>query len=173
MWQDLLGGGRCTMGNSCTSPPDEQGVYELIMNNFKRHYSTNRAPFGLFYQSGWFAAEHHKAGFLRFIDEVLQMGDVFFVTNWQALQWMQQPTKLTNIHYFQPWQCSSIKPHYNKQLSSPESNKAKVHECLLPNICHVKFRKKDSVGSRYFKTCQTCPTDYPWIDNVQQLIDQQ
>jgi len=161
MWQDLIGGGRCTMGNSCTSPPDEQGVYELIMTNFKRHYDTNRAPFGLFYQSGWFATPHHKAGFLRFVDEILQMGDVYFVTNWQALQWMQHPTRLATIEYFKPWQCAEVSP-------------TRTGECLLPNICHVKFRNKDNeVGSRYFKTCQACPVDYPWIDDIEQLIDQQ
>lgn len=163
MWQDLVGGGRCTMGNSCTSPPDEQGVYELIMSNFKRHYDTNRAPFGLFYQSGWFATAHHKAGFLRFIDEVLQFGDVWFVTNQMAIHYMEKPTKLNNLEYFKPWQCNSH--HRRSEIS------ARTRECLLPNICHVKFRKKNTVGSRYFKTCQTCPTDYPWIDNIAQLLE--
>ncbi|KAH9528626.1 chitin binding [Dermatophagoides farinae] len=66
MWHDLMGGGRCTMGNSCTSPTDEKGVFDLIMTNFKRHYETNRAPFGLFYQSNWFTTAHHKAGFFTF-----------------------------------------------------------------------------------------------------------
>lgn len=154
MWQNLPGGGRCTMGNSCNSPPDEQAVYELIMSNFKRHYESNRAPFPMAYHSAWFTTPHHKAGFLRFIDEVLQLGDVYFVTNQQALQWMRQPTKLAHIDRFEPWQCPQL------VSSAPK----KVLECLRPNICLVKFRKKTNVGSRYFKTCQVCPTDYPWID---------
>ena len=167
MWQQL-NGGRCTMGNSCTSPADEHGVYELIMSNFKRHYHSNRAPFGLFYHSGWFATPHHKAGFLRFIDEVLQLGNVYFVTNWQALQWIQQPTRLDDIEYFKPWQCDSSNGNNNFRQNDYSQ---KTSECLLPNICHVKFRKKNNVGSRYFKTCQTCPIDYPWIDNIDQLLN--
>lgn len=114
------------------------------------------------YHSAWFTAAHQKAGFLRFIDEVLALGDVFFVTNQQALQWMRQPTKLANIDRFQPWQC-------------PQQHQAakKVLECLRPNICLVKFRKKNNsvLGSRYFKTCQVCPTDYPWIDTLDRLLE--
>lgn len=155
MWHDL-GGGRCTMGNSCTSPTDEAGVYELIMANFKRHYNTNRAPFGMYYQSGWFTTPHHKAGFMRFMDDVLKMGDVYFVTNWQMLNWIQNPTTLQMVKNFDKWKC--------------ETNTISIDECNTPNICHVKFRKKNSIGSRYFKTCQKCPVDYPWIDNVQQLL---
>lgn len=156
MWQDLLGGGRCTMGNSCTSPSDESGVYRLIMSNFKRHYETNRAPFGLYYQSGWFTTAHHKAGFLRFVDEVLQLGDVYFVTNWQLLNWMQNPASLPQMAHFEPWKCRKARKV--------------ADECRTPNICHVKFHKRNSVGSRYFKTCQKCPLDYPWISNVDQLL---
>ncbi|KAI7686543.1 hypothetical protein SSS_01556 [Sarcoptes scabiei] len=156
MWHDLIGGGRCTMGNSCTPPSDEQGVFELIMNNFKRHYDTNRAPFGLFYQSNWFTTPHHKAGFLRFIDEVLKLGDVYFVTNWQLLRWIQKPVKLDRIDQFEAWQC-------------PKEHR-KQSECLVPNICHVKFQNGDKVSSRFFKTCQRCPNDYPWIDNVEELL---
>ena len=166
MWHDLMGGGgRCTMVNSCTSPSDEKGVFDLIMTNFRRHYDTNRAPFGLFYQSNWFTTGHHKAGFLRFIDEVLKMGDVYFVTNWQLLQWIQNPIKLDRLDQFEPWQCQSTKQNNNNIKHN------QVSECLIPNICHVRFQNGEKIGSRFFKTCQKCPDDYPWIDNVDQLME--
>ena len=41
MWQDL-NGGRCSMGDACTTPPDAEGVYKLLIKNFERHYTTNR-----------------------------------------------------------------------------------------------------------------------------------
>lgn len=157
IWQERGdNGGRCTMGSNCAPPTTEQDVFELIMSNFLRSYDTNRAPFGLGGNSAWFAKPHHKAGFLRFVDTVLQLSDVYFVTNWQLLQWMAAPTSLDAIDRFKPWQCSQ--------------RRLDVDECLLPNVCHVKFRKKDSVSSRYFKTCQKCPTDYPWIDNVERWL---
>lgn len=41
MWQDL-NGGRCSMGDACSNPPDSDGVVKMIMKNFERHYLTNR-----------------------------------------------------------------------------------------------------------------------------------
>lgn len=41
MWQDL-NGGRCSMGDACSNPPDSDGVVKMIMKNFERHYATNR-----------------------------------------------------------------------------------------------------------------------------------
>lgn len=41
MWQDL-NGGRCSMGDACSNPPDADGVQKMIMKNFDRHYTTNR-----------------------------------------------------------------------------------------------------------------------------------
>lgn len=41
MWQDL-NGGRCSMGDGCSNPPDAEGVYKMLIKNFERHYTTNR-----------------------------------------------------------------------------------------------------------------------------------
>ena len=41
MWQDL-NGGRCSMGDACSNPPDAEGVQKMLMKNFDRHYTTNR-----------------------------------------------------------------------------------------------------------------------------------
>lgn len=70
MWVDLRGG-RCSMGDACSNPPDDEGVHKVLMKNFNRHYKGNRAPFNLFYHSAWFNTEHHKKGFLRFLDDIL------------------------------------------------------------------------------------------------------
>lgn len=59
------------MGDACSNPPDDDGVHKVLMKNFNRHYKGNRAPFNLFYHSAWFNTEHHKKGFLRFLDEIL------------------------------------------------------------------------------------------------------
>ena len=44
MWQDL-NGGRCSMGDGCSNPPDAEGVYKMLIKNFERHYTTNRSSF--------------------------------------------------------------------------------------------------------------------------------
>ncbi|RWS12168.1 hypothetical protein B4U79_03702 [Dinothrombium tinctorium] len=148
MWEDLRGG-RCSMGDACSNPSDEKGVYEMLMKNFNRHYKSNRAPFGLFYHSAWFTTPHHKRGFTRFIDEILGLGDVYFTTNWQMLQWMRNPTQLSDIESFEPWRCN------RKDSTRPTP-------CHHPNVCNVRYQS----GSRFMKTCQACPNTYPWVGNT-------
>lgn len=127
MWQDL-NGGRCSMGDACSNPPDSDGVVKMLMKNFDRHYGTNRlnkkkyikgkncfelillffpsrAPFGLFYHAAWFTQPHHKEGFIKFLDIINGMNDVWLLTNWQALQWVRDPTPISRINSFQPFQC--------------------------------------------------------------------
>ena len=49
----VLQDARCSMADACSNPGDAEGVYLMIMQNFQRHYNTNRAPFGLYYHPAW------------------------------------------------------------------------------------------------------------------------
>ncbi|CAD7079973.1 unnamed protein product [Hermetia illucens] len=142
MWQDL-NGGRCSMGDACANPPDAENVTKMLMKNFDRHYSTNRAPFGLFYHAAWFTQPHHKEGFIKFLDTINAMDDVWIVTNWQMLQWVRDPTPLSRIKQFQPFQCDY-------------SDRPK--RCNNPKVCNLWHKS----GVRYMRTCQPCPDIYPW-----------
>ncbi|XP_037032252.1 uncharacterized protein LOC119071494 isoform X5 [Bradysia coprophila] len=142
MWQDL-NGGRCSMGDACANPPESDGVMKMLMKNFDRHYSTNRAPFGLFYHAAWFTQPHHKEGFIKFLDTINAMNDVWIVTNWQALQWVRDPTPIERINQFQPFQCDY-------------SDRPK--RCNNPKVCNLWHKS----GVRYMRTCQPCPEIYPW-----------
>ncbi|KAH8409394.1 hypothetical protein KR222_002325, partial [Zaprionus bogoriensis] len=142
MWQDL-NGGRCSMGDACSNPSDAEGVTKMIMKNFERHYTTNRAPFGLFYHAAWFTQPHHKEGFIKFLDTINAMPDVWIITNWQALQWVRDPTPTSRINSFQPFQCDY-------------SDRPK--RCNNPKVCNLWHKS----GVRYMKTCQPCPDIYPW-----------
>uniref|UniRef100_W8BE79 NodB homology domain-containing protein n=2 Tax=Ceratitis capitata TaxID=7213 RepID=W8BE79_CERCA len=142
MWQDL-NGGRCSMGDACSNPSESDGVQKMIMKNFERHYTTNRAPFGLFYHAAWFTQPHHKEGFIKFLDAINQMPDVWIVTNWQMLQWVRDPTPISRINSFQPFQCDY-------------SDRPK--RCNNPKVCNLWHKS----GVRYMKTCQPCPDIYPW-----------
>ncbi|XP_070171595.1 uncharacterized protein Cda5 isoform X2 [Polyergus mexicanus] len=142
MWQDL-NGGRCSMGDACSNPPTPDGVYKMLIKNFERHYTTNRAPFGLFYHAAWFTQPHHKEGFISFLDTIVAMDDVWVITNWQALQWIRNPTPLALLHTFEPFGC-----HY------PDRPK----RCNNAKVCNLWHKS----GVRYMKTCQACPDIYPW-----------
>nr|XP_053639056.1 uncharacterized protein LOC128693332 isoform X14 [Cherax quadricarinatus] len=145
MWQDL-NGGRCSMGDACTTPPDAEGVYKMLIKNFERHYTTNRAPFGLFYHAAWFTTPHHKEGFIAFLDTITAMDDVWLTTNWQLIQWLRDPTPLSRIKNFAPFSCNySDRP-----------------KCTTKKVCNVWHKG----GVRYMRTCQPCPETYPWTGNT-------
>ncbi|XP_064100607.1 mucin-2-like isoform X11 [Macrobrachium nipponense] len=145
MWQDL-NGGRCSMGDACTTPPDAEGVYKMLIKNFERHYTSNRAPFGLFYHAAWFTTPHHKEGFIAFLDTITAMDDVWLITNHQLLQWMRDPQPLSTIKNFAPFGCSF-----------PDRKK-----CTSTKVCNVWHKG----GVRYMRTCQQCPEKYPWTGNT-------
>lgn len=146
MWEDLRGG-RCSMADACQNPSDSESIFKFLIKNFNRHYKSNRAPFGLFYHSAWFNTDHHRKGFIKFLDHILTKSDVYFVTNWQMIQWMKEPTSLDEIGNFKPWKCDQQPP---------------IGECLNPHVCTVKHEE----GSRFMKTCQSCPSHYPWVGRV-------
>ncbi|XP_068231469.1 uncharacterized protein Cda5 isoform X20 [Palaemon carinicauda] len=145
MWQDL-NGGRCSMGDACTTPPDAEGVYKMLIKNFERHYTSNRAPFGLFYHAAWFTTPHHKEGFIAFLDTITAMDDVWLITNHQLLQWMRDPQPLSTIKNFGPFGCNF-----------PDRKK-----CTSTKVCNVWHKG----GVRYMRTCQVCPEKYPWTGNT-------
>lgn len=88
--------------------------------------------------------------FQTFVDDVLKRNDVWFVTNWQAIQWMRRPVPNKELHKFTPWSCK-------KQIDPSEV------ACSIPNVC--KLHSRVFQQDRYFHTCSTCPPKYPWIRN--------
>lgn len=136
-------GGRCSMVDACHHPGTEQEIFDNLLKNFHRHYDSNRAPFGLYFHSAWFNTAHYRKGFMKFLEHINSLQDVFFVTKWQMLQWIQTPTPLNRLRNFRPFKCD-----YSDRQACPR-----------PNVCQAKFRD----GPRMLKTCQPCPRNYPWV----------
>nr|CAD7402609.1 unnamed protein product [Timema cristinae] len=101
------------------------------------------APFGLFYHAAWFTQIHHKEGFIAFLDTLVAMKDVWLVSNWQAIQWVRDPTPLSRINNFPPFQCDY---------------QGRPKRCNNPKVCNLWHKS----GVRYMRTCQPCPDIYPW-----------
>ncbi|ERL91301.1 hypothetical protein D910_08634 [Dendroctonus ponderosae] len=82
---------------------------------------------------------------------VLSKPDVWFVTNSQAIEWMQHPTPLKKLLKFHPWDCRK----HVKQ--------AREIACQTPNNCQLASRAlKQDVE---LQTCNKCPKKYPWVKN--------
>lgn len=132
------------MADACANAPDADGIYKTLLKNFNRHYTTNRAPLGLFYHAAWFTTAHHKTGFLKFLDDITSRDDVWLVTNWQVIQWMRDPQPLSRINSFEPFQC--------------DRDEGRPPTCPRPKVCNLWHKS----GVRYMRTCQKCPDVYPW-----------
>lgn len=78
--------------------------------------------------------------------------DVFFVTEYQAIQWMRNPTPVNGLNHFSEWDCK------NRQLEPNEI------ACNLPKTCKLNSRILRS--ERYLVSCLSeCPAQYPWVRN--------
>ncbi|KAJ3645357.1 hypothetical protein Zmor_023023 [Zophobas morio] len=155
VWEMVLNqleadGYSCAMVDSCPSNLSGDDIYRILIHNFKRHYLTNRAPFGLHFHSSWFKKQEYLDAFQDFIAEVSQQPDVWFVTSWQAISWMKDPTPIGRLNSFKAWNCDNV---------FDQSEVA----CAVPNMCKVHSRIFNQ--DRYLYTCFQCPKVFPWIRN--------
>ncbi|KAK7092945.1 chitin deacetylase 7-like [Littorina saxatilis] len=113
LWEIPLQKWYCDDGNSCPMPDgcclstDIEEDLKFFRSNFKRYYDFNRAPFGIFIHAGWFNEKLHLEALDHFIDELLMLEDVYFVTPIQVISWMKNPTPLDKINSFRPWACET------------------------------------------------------------------
>jgi hypothetical protein len=82
----------------------------------------------------------------RFLDYLNTLDDVYIVSISKALEWIRDPTPLSDIVNFVPWQPEAIRENH----------------CSLPRNCRFEFQGSE----RYMVTCTfSCPPQYPWLHN--------
>ncbi|KAJ8920602.1 hypothetical protein NQ315_004741, partial [Exocentrus adspersus] len=139
----------CHMVDSCSNIQTGDQFARLLRHNFNRHYNSNRAPLGLHFHASWLKSKKEfKEELIKFIEEMIARPDVYFVTNLQVIQWMQNPTEINGLRDFQEWKekCDIKGQPY----------------CSLPNSCALNTRELPGETLRLF-TCMECPNNYPWI----------
>ncbi|GBP90104.1 hypothetical protein EVAR_60241_1 [Eumeta japonica] len=145
-WFDLSGL-PCAMADACFSPPpvtDEQAWFNFIVTNFERQYLGNRAPFG-FYLHEWYLAINPavRNAYIRFLNMINSMEDVFMVNAAQVLEWIKNPIPI-NEYRQQP--CRSF-----------------TQTTCASRSCPVVAEHN---GMTYWMTvCNLCPVRYPWLGN--------
>ena len=53
----------CAMVDSCPPQLSGEDIYRMLAMNFKRHYNSNRAPYGLYFHAAWFKRPEYLAAF--------------------------------------------------------------------------------------------------------------
>ncbi|KAG2186563.1 hypothetical protein INT44_002787 [Umbelopsis vinacea] len=140
------------------SPAD---VTTWSQTNFDRHYNGNRQPFGIYVHpthltnyAGLPDATALKSGVVSFIQSLASKPDVWFVTNDQLLQWMQNPVPASQLASQSYMQCQ--KPVTPKEicngLEALNYNSTVVTGNLI-NACNF--------NTSNFATCFNCPGSAP------------
>ena len=75
----------CHLVSSCSNILTPEQFARMLRHNFNRHFQTNRAPLGLHFHASWLL---QNKGFVKelvkFIDEMIDRNDVYFVTMLQV-----------------------------------------------------------------------------------------
>ncbi|XP_050683980.1 chitin deacetylase 8-like [Leptidea sinapis] len=146
-WTDLQGN-PCAMADSCFYPPDsydENGWFRFLVKNFENHYLSNRAPFPIHLQEGYFRERPgFEAAFIRFLNMINSMSDVFMVNTLEAIEWIQNPVSAGEY--------------------IAQSCRHVVEERCRPSFCPslIAPHKEENF---YMSICNTCPATYPWLGN--------
>jgi len=144
-------GGTCAMADGCYYDEDADAIQKIFTQNFLDHYTGDKTPFPLFFHSAWFFNRPHRSeGFFKFIDSILALPDVYFVTSQELIQWMQNPQPLNSVLNSNIFGCN-----FNDR---PQRCPRRTKKCSL------KFRG----DVRQWASCQsnTCPNRYPWVNNL-------
>ena len=79
-----------------------------------------RAPLGLYFHTLWFKQKKNRIAFRRFLDDMVKRQDVWIVSNWEVIQWMQDPTPVSQMDTFLPWKtCDDPVPPENQACNIP------------------------------------------------------
>ncbi|XP_069128862.1 chitin deacetylase 8-like [Argopecten irradians] len=130
----ILNGEPCTYADSCEDRlSDSNATFKYLMDNFNSHYHGNRAPFGINIHSTDFLGRHSEV-LERFITTVLDYGDVYIVNIQQLLEWMKNPTPLSDIRAFEPWCTSLVIQERERNDPKGTPNELTVGEKILLDI---------------------------------------
>ncbi|XP_033746862.1 uncharacterized protein LOC117332082 [Pecten maximus] len=125
----------CVYTDGCYErPKSTEEAYNFIMDNFNRYYQGNRAPFGIHMHMAWFLHPYTKAGMDRAIHDMLRYEDVYIVTAKQVLEWMRQPTRISDIKHFKYWDCKGKSDVRDVSLPDANTDDRGVSDNLSPEI---------------------------------------
>jgi hypothetical protein len=152
----------CSMVDQCIPlPMTADETYNLLNNNFQRHYTNHRAPFGVFIRHGWIngtsgetdpSIQLRREGYVRFLDYLATLNDVYIVSVARGLEWVRNPVPLKDVPTYPAFQVTE-----------------QVSQCQQTYSCEYRAGqtpfKPPLAEERMFHSCATCPQYYPWVGN--------
>jgi peptidoglycan/xylan/chitin deacetylase (PgdA/CDA1 family) len=133
----------CSMVDACVNIPDNtDDLLQWFIDNFNVQYLGNKAPFGFFVHAAYFNANPiHLEAYIKFVDYLQGLNDVFLVTPSTAIKWIKNPVPIGGGGW-------------------PECTQIDDLGCDV-KVCQLQ--KDEEV--RYMTLCGECPEVYPWLGN--------
>ena len=143
-------GGTCSMADGCFYDEDIQSIQKIFTQNFLEHYTKTKAPFPLFFHAAWFFnRQHRQDGFFKFLDSILALPDVYFVTSQELINWTKYPEPLESLLTSPTLGCNFV--------DRPTRCTKQKQSCQIPHRGE----------QRSWASCQRkCPNRYPRVDNL-------
>jgi len=155
----------CSMIDACQDRLTKLSAYNMLLDNFMRHYTSNRAPFPVFMRTWFHGSQYRFDAFLEFLDTIQMLPDVYVVTISDVLNWIQNPTPCERpedegetanpacrLAGLKNWSCRD--PEVAKRR--PACPLDRKQDCMFKN-CQNRDRRVTS--------CQSCNGEYPWLGN--------
>ncbi|ORZ08349.1 hypothetical protein BCR42DRAFT_455530 [Absidia repens] len=134
--------------------------------NFERHYNGNRQPFGIYVHPthltnfpGTPDASALKNSVVSLIKSLAGKPDVWFVTNQQLLQWMQNPVPASQLASQSYMQCNV--PNTGKEICNGLENIT----ISADGVASGALLQSCNLNNTNWHTCFNCPNAAPSLEN--------
>ena len=92
----------CAYLSRCRETMSRDEIYGYLFASFNSSYHRNKAPLIINMHAYWFDANPNGTiAFDDFIQDLVDMKDVYVITANQVVEWMKKPTKLTDLDNFE------------------------------------------------------------------------
>ncbi len=105
----------------------QQVLENQLLEDFNRHYKTNKAPFIINIETSWFQKypDILTNALVNFVNEltkpntnITERKDIYFVTISQIIEWIQYPSPLNVIANKWLWNCDGTNYDYDDECDS-------------------------------------------------------
>lgn len=102
-------------------------LYKQLLDNFNRHYKTNKAPFIINIETNWFEqfGDMLTEALVQFINDLTNIknpitikNDIYFVSISRIIEWIEYPAALNVIANKWLWDCDGINFDYDEECES-------------------------------------------------------
>ncbi|KAL1917333.1 uncharacterized protein VTP21DRAFT_4989 [Calcarisporiella thermophila] len=144
-------------------------VLQWLKDNFNRHYNGGRQPFGLYVHPAHLTPHPgapdpsaNMAMLQNFLNWVQTMPDVYFVTNEQLLQWVQNPVPKDQVGSQLYMRCT------NSQVAAMNKDNSTLAVAGTQGICNglnSALAELCIFPDGQWRTCYGCPARMPTVDD--------